>query len=77
MILRPVSPVSAFGPPTVNRPVGLISTSNGPWRRCSGIPLDDLPAQFGAQGLGVDVLGVLGRQHDLLHRHWHPVGSAP
>ena len=37
MILRPVRPQSACGPPSTNVPVGLTNTSYGSSANCSGI----------------------------------------
>ena len=68
MIFRPVSPVSAFGPPISNRPVGFTST-----RRRSVVEVgelaedrvDDLRLDVGAQErLDVDLLAVLRADQD-------------
>ena len=70
MILRPVRPVSPCGPPTTNRPVGLIRNSvlAGHHPRREALLDDVLDAEL--LDLFVrDVGGVLGRDDDVLDSH--------
>ena len=65
MILRPVSPVSAFGPPISNRPVGFTSTrtpeasSSGNSRSTGSITSASMSGF--EQRLDIDLLAVLRR----------------
>src|SRR2546425_5115485 len=68
MILRPVSPVSPMGPPTTNRPVGLMwyFTLRGSKMKYHINPTGRIDVVFHAEGVE-DVLGHDGLDHVFDH----------